>query len=547
MTSLVADVPTLYSSDRVCLILQIEVARFDDNQLTGTIPRMADTAVLLNFTDNRLSGPALESLPTSLQVLYLANNAITGTLPDPSVLPSNLTVLDVSGNRLSGSLPQALPVNLTVLDASNNALTGTLPSGWSRLAELKLDNMQLTGKLPSGWSAWGKNTSNSIQLSLVNTSLGGHVPQQWVEQFCLASVRTSEEQVLFNATPVNVGFFNHVGMLSAPIQNNISVGSPITLIAQHASINVTLKHTLYSFSYEDPASVCSIPYAVRNAALLWGMFAVLLLATAVGLRFWLRRKRSNVPTSQVAQLTVLTAVFHNKSVQASKRVAALLWVFLSDVLWFIYSQVTDAITVHQVSRSGHKSYAVILLAILLIPYMLVFILVVLVCVRHAQSLVDCSGHHRFVFWLCKFAAAFAGLALSPFLFLGLEFGMLAEAVGLSVAHRILPASCDLATLYRAKSVAEALFNAFPQAVIQTKLYIMGNDPNGVHVYIDTTLFMASVFGSLVSVLKTFALLQIELHQYGFGVLLYFRKLLVLAPFKRYTGLQSQVSPGSLQP
>lgn len=64
-----------------------------------------------------------------------------------------------------------------------------------------------------------------------------------------------------------------------------------------------------------------------------------------------------------------------------------------------------------------------------------------------------------------------------------------------------------------QSVAEAFLSALPQSVVQSKLYLMGNDPNGIHVYIDTSLFLVSTVASLFSVLNAVALIAIEHHQY----------------------------------
>ena len=41
--------------------------------------------------------------------------------------------------------------------------------------------------------------------------------------------------------------------------------------------------------------------------------------------------------------------------------------------------------------------------------------------------------------------------------------------------------------------------------------MMGNDPNGVRVYIDTTLFLYPVIGSLSLVLKSVIVVMVELH------------------------------------
>ena len=303
----------------------------------------------------------------------------------PDVLPHNLTVLDVSNNLLTGTLPQALPASLVVCNASNNVLSGTLPSNWSRLAELRLDSAKLTGGLPVQWSNWGTNTSNSVQLSLVDAQLHGNMPQQWVQQFCLAVVQNSREQVLF--APASFSVEATFGEVAAPATVTVLIGSPVTLMSQHASINVTVQGKLYSFSYEDTGSICSIPNATRNAAIYWGVFAGLLLATVVGLHFWLQHRKSRAHDVHASRLTVLFfRTQQNQKVRIPKRVLIALWALFTDVLYFIYSQVTDAIFIHQVFASGRWGYAVVSLMILLLPYVLVFLLVMRVCIGSRQPI-----------------------------------------------------------------------------------------------------------------------------------------------------------------
>lgn len=79
---------------------------------------------------------------------------------------------------------------------------------------------------------------------------------------------------------------------------------------------------------------------------------------------------------------------------------------------------------------------------------------------------------------------------------------------------------DVVTFYRTQSVAEAFFSALPQSIVQSRLYLMGNDPNGVRVYINTNLFLISMVASLSSILKTVILVAVELHQYGCSLVAY---------------------------
>ena len=211
------------------LHMQVLYVSLADNQLSGNIPNFP-SALILDFSSNRLQPSPLDIMPSGLQILKLANNSMSGNLT-MYMTPANLTLVHLSYNLLSGSLPADMPNNLSVLNISHNTFTGRLPSEWSTLtslAELKMDNNDFTGKLPSAWSLWGRNTANSLQLSLVDAGLQGHMPQQWVKQFCLAIDRTSEVHVLFEPVPVSDPYSN----IEGPI---VTVGSLLEIPAQHAT------------------------------------------------------------------------------------------------------------------------------------------------------------------------------------------------------------------------------------------------------------------------------------------------------------------------
>ena len=64
----------------------------------------------------------------------------------------------------------------------------SLPALWSAstdIAVTQLDSNSITGKPPKLWADCGKSTGNSVQLSAVNTSLHGTIPQEWVQQLNL--------------------------------------------------------------------------------------------------------------------------------------------------------------------------------------------------------------------------------------------------------------------------------------------------------------------------------------------------------------------------
>ena len=469
---------------------------------------------------NRLTDPRFDAIPTELRLLDLANNSCAGKLPQLHTSGASLVglkLLDLAYNQFSGALPPDMPSNLSILNVSNNAFTGTLPSSWSKLhnmAELRLDGNQFTGRLPATWAAWGKDTGNSLQLSITNTSLHGHMPRQWVQQFCLDIQKSGDARVLFK--PVDGRIVNTTGVWGPLIQ----------LQAQHASINVTLAHKTYSFDYNNPSSVCGIPHAVRNTGLLWGMFAALLFTTVPGVYFWQRQKLKPGPQKGwfSSHWKISTVLNHNK-LQCSRQVANRVWFFISDVGWTIYSQVTDALTIHQVFSSRQVMYAYILLAILLLPFAVMFILVVRVSIKRCQLNTG-----------SVVVAALIGLLLSPMLFILLELASLLHGIGVPLPAWWSLLGVDLPSFYRTQSIAESFLNALPQSIVQSKLYLKGNDPNGVGVYIDTTLFITSMIGSLFSVLKTVLLIMVEWPQSGCSFFAYGVKLIKFEAFEEYKGL-----------
>lgn len=453
------------------------------------------------------------------QVLYLGNNSMCSTSPSPPDLPTNITLIDLSNNLLYGSLPADLPASLVALNVSGNSLTGTLPSSWSTvqsLAVLRLHYNQFTGTLPSAWSTWGKLSHNSLQLSITNASLHGHIPQQWVQQFCLAIVQFSEPQVLFR--PVTL--YIHAGGLSRAVE----AAPLLQLPAQRASLNVTLEHRPYSFSYNSPQSICGIPNAARNLGLLWGIFAAVFVASVCCLQLRLRQHKEAVADGPISKIkAVLNSGKFNVARQVTKRV----WFFLSDGVYSVHSQVTDIITIHQVFASEQVHFAYFLLAITLLP-----VVVMLIPMARLTGQI-CSEHlfpqtHR-----GALAARILGVLFSPILLLALELAMLLQGLGVPLPMKFDLLGTDIFTFYRLQSCAESFINAFPQSILQSKLYFMGNDPHGVHVYIDTKLFLSSAVGSLTSVLKSVLMVSTEVQQHGCGFIGYWVKLFQLKPFEGY--------------
>lgn len=495
------------------------------NQVQGSLPGGLPNVTVLDMSSNQLSEANFANLPAALQLLYVGNNTLTGNLPQgqdsQTAFPTNLTILDVSHNSLSGPLPAVLPSNMSVLNISDNAFTGSLPASWSSLKQMSVlkadNNPHITGRLPASWSAWGDTTGNSLQLSIANTSLHGVMPTPWVQQFCLAINSSAKARTLYQPISLHV---------SDVLGKAIQAGPLIELPAQNASIMVTLSNKAYIFDYGNPASICSIPDAARNIALVWGIFVALLITAIVGCVLWQRRKETSkqgvlfrLKQRSMDRLSWLSTLA--SFVSAEKRLLILgladrAWYLVFDVTWNLYSQITDGITIHQVSASRQMFYAYALLVILLLPFAFMLLLVARVSMISFQDRIGCQTWRRAV-------AIVVGLMLSPVLLIVFELAMILHGLGIPLPMWVRSFGVDMFSFYRVQSLAEALLNALPQSIVQSKLYLMGNDPNGVHVYIDTTLFLFSMTGSLSSILKSVPLVMLEHRHFKCSVKAYFTK------------------------
>ena len=78
---------------------------------------------------------------SSLQVLSLEDNGLTGTLPDSFGSLPSLFALFVYSNRLNGTIPHNLVGStgggkLRYLELGNNELSGTFPESFGKLNQL---------------------------------------------------------------------------------------------------------------------------------------------------------------------------------------------------------------------------------------------------------------------------------------------------------------------------------------------------------------------------------------------------------------------------
>ncbi|KAM7265648.1 hypothetical protein ACFE04_003331 [Oxalis oulophora] len=176
-----------------------------NNRLSGPIPKwMAKISSLkeIRMSNNNLEGsiPAELCQLDKLGTLDLSGNNISGTVP-PCFHNDWLDELRLSNNKLQGTLRDAfynISSTIVILDLSNNHLTGCIPHSISRLkllAYLFLNDNNLEGKVPT-------QICKLDQLCLINLShnnLSGRIPS------CLRTTSSSEE---LQGMPYDENIFN---------------------------------------------------------------------------------------------------------------------------------------------------------------------------------------------------------------------------------------------------------------------------------------------------------------------------------------------------
>ncbi|KAK9025537.1 hypothetical protein V6N11_038401 [Hibiscus sabdariffa] len=118
-----------------------EVILLQNNSFEGKIPCEGFFgADVIDISHNFLSGPIPSCLSSealsSVSLLNLRDNRLSGNIPARISLLPGLRILLLGNNRFDGSIPAQLCQlrNISIMDLSNNSFTGTIPSCLSNVA-----------------------------------------------------------------------------------------------------------------------------------------------------------------------------------------------------------------------------------------------------------------------------------------------------------------------------------------------------------------------------------------------------------------------------
>ncbi|KAJ6815515.1 putative LRR receptor-like serine/threonine-protein kinase isoform X1 [Iris pallida] len=220
------------------------------NKLTGSLIDGGEMSTfgnlkVLDLSDNRLSGelPGFEYV-YDLQVLRLAGNAFDGFLPNGLLKGETLVLseLDLSANNLTGHIGLITSTTLRLLNLSSNAISGELPLLTGSCTVLDLSNNQLSGNL-SVITKWGSDleyidlsknqlmgpipevTSQFLRLNYLNlslNSLSGTLPQVLVEYPKLTVLDLSSNKF---SGPVLVDLLTSPTLQELRLENNLLSGA----------------------------------------------------------------------------------------------------------------------------------------------------------------------------------------------------------------------------------------------------------------------------------------------------------------------------------
>ncbi|SPT20803.1 unnamed protein product [Triticum aestivum] len=111
-------------------------------QVLQDLPKLTSLVLTNNFHGEEMMPMDGIKGFKSMEVLVLANCALTGTIPPWLQTLENLSVLDISWNKLHGNIPPWLGSlnNLFYIDLSNNSFTGELPESFTRMKGLISSN-----------------------------------------------------------------------------------------------------------------------------------------------------------------------------------------------------------------------------------------------------------------------------------------------------------------------------------------------------------------------------------------------------------------------
>ncbi|XP_059068381.1 probable leucine-rich repeat receptor-like protein kinase At1g35710 [Cryptomeria japonica] len=168
-------------SQSLCRLTSLTIIDLSGNGLTGTLPPCLGNLsylIKLNLNGNMLSGniPLSFGNMSLLQYFDVSSNILGGSIPDSMGNLSSLETMQLSYNTLSGSIPDSLGniSSLRLMDLSHNSLSGSIPDSLGNLSSLETINLSynfLSGSISDSFG----NLSSLKVIDLSHNTLSGSI------------------------------------------------------------------------------------------------------------------------------------------------------------------------------------------------------------------------------------------------------------------------------------------------------------------------------------------------------------------------------------
>ncbi|WVZ59743.1 hypothetical protein U9M48_009847 [Paspalum notatum var. saurae] len=190
---------------------KLEVLVLGDNNFTGDLPA------------------SVAKLSTTLQMLYLYDLGVSGTIPSDIGSLVGLKVLWILNTYISGAIPDSIGklANLTELHLDNNGLSGLIPSSagnLTKLIKISASSNNLEGSIPK---SLGK-LSSLISLDFSRNCLNGSIPKEVFELPSLSLILDLSHNSLSGPLPLEVGILANLNVMNLS-GNRLSGQIPSTI------------------------------------------------------------------------------------------------------------------------------------------------------------------------------------------------------------------------------------------------------------------------------------------------------------------------------
>ncbi|KAJ9539783.1 hypothetical protein OSB04_026289 [Centaurea solstitialis] len=227
---------------------QVIILDLSHNSFVGSLRRLlclngGESLTFLNLADNQLSGVVPECWMNrpSLMVLNLQNNNLSGVIPRTLGSLSSLALLNMCSNKLSGRLPASLRnlTNLEILQLARNELVGRIPTWFgtefSRLRLVNLRSNKFHGEIPHELC-----DLNVIQiLVLAHNNLSGNIPRCFNKFSVLSGKKMTSGGLISNLMPFGPERLNSASLVTKGREDTYNTILRLVMILDLSSNNLS--------------------------------------------------------------------------------------------------------------------------------------------------------------------------------------------------------------------------------------------------------------------------------------------------------------------